>query len=720
MSYIKFLWCNVLAVMLIVFSITHGISQSSNTDMDALQATYDVNPTFMPYLSKNNYTDNPPLTNAGQSNDGSIVIQNFNAITGIKVGTPHSLSADPTDNMNHQNMVDGDPLLQNGNGQLEYVVKFAHQHDFIPNFDENEEENEYFKFSFELTNNTSNSTLYYVIFYQNESYKYPELGSTLFHSGSNFYGSWGFDESFNPGLRPITHVAQGNTEDVVGYFRIRGNPRNELKYQSQPLKWTDDPNENNDSGIMGRWRKVPRVGEYKFLIVVTADPDYFSNNHRPYLVNSSDQYRNSHYVSPFQWRNLTNSAWTANTAVAESNDVLKIKVHQDVNDLGQNILSGEDINTHPRLAWEVSIDDHQVINDLKKIPLHRNVDEYTQLDYNWAAHFFHQDELKDVILGTGANSGDNVTNSVSEGGLLMEVPAVDDCEKEPIELEKTAIKYRPLLYGKYTIKAQIPKLYNEHDIHRGLGYAFWIPPTNTSGYDQQYCQAVRSDFDFNLEVGVANEGDKHYPNDDLFPDEGTSAYNEKRQNIDAWDTHHYPGIMPYEADQLWFSFTMGGGKRECLNIVEQPIGFDQSLLLSYPYSEGNKGPFLIRRMEERPGPVRQAPLLINTSIVHDDDINIELDDDDGYFSDDPGYEYYYQIEWTPYEVIYRMGPSLTDLTVWAWYPCKHMAISNVYGSFSVDLKYFNSKAEAYYRHAAQFIPIPSNSIYARVKEVIIE
>jgi hypothetical protein len=64
---------------------------------------------------------------------------------------------------------------------------------------------------------------YYKIYYQNESYKFPDTSAL---AGENFYGSW---EDVSVGFKPIEHH---RTRDA---FRIVGNPRDEKKYYGADL-----------------------------------------------------------------------------------------------------------------------------------------------------------------------------------------------------------------------------------------------------------------------------------------------------------------------------------------------------------------------------------------------------------------------------------------------------------------------------------------------------
>ena len=75
-----------------------------------------------------------------------------------------------------------------------------------------------FKFTFDVPS-LDGDKLYYKIYYQNETYKFPE-GDSL--CGENFYGSW---EDVSLGFKEIT-----DGKKIEDFFRIVGNPRDEKVY----------------------------------------------------------------------------------------------------------------------------------------------------------------------------------------------------------------------------------------------------------------------------------------------------------------------------------------------------------------------------------------------------------------------------------------------------------------------------------------------------------
>jgi hypothetical protein len=84
----------------------------------------------------------------------------------------------------------------------------------------------YFNISFRVTGSSSKK-YYYKIYYQNESYKFPENRDTTDYynplAEENFYGSW---EDVSTGFKPIPEDADIITDSI----KIIGNPRDEKKY----------------------------------------------------------------------------------------------------------------------------------------------------------------------------------------------------------------------------------------------------------------------------------------------------------------------------------------------------------------------------------------------------------------------------------------------------------------------------------------------------------
>ncbi|MBN1339209.1 MAG: hypothetical protein JXA03_07790, partial [Bacteroidales bacterium] len=186
---------------------------------------------------------------------------------------------------------------------------------------EDDIEGGYFRFSFDVRNRTgSERYFYYKVFYQNESYKFPEFiihGDSMTYnslSSHNFYGSW---ENCSEGFHktPLIKNRSGYRE-VRDSIRIVGNPRSEKKYYGADPERLLSPSYNIDATIRrikqskewmaqirekaekngissekqiyldaiwviredmkkgdfnNRWKRNPRTGSYSFLLVVTTE-----------------------------------------------------------------------------------------------------------------------------------------------------------------------------------------------------------------------------------------------------------------------------------------------------------------------------------------------------------------------------------------------------------------------------------------------------------------
>ena len=190
-----------------------------------------------------------------------------------------------------------------------------------------------FKFSFDMPS-LDGEKLFYKIYYQNETYKFPE-GDSL--SGENFYGSW---EDVSVGFKEIN-----GEEKVDDFFRIVGNPRDEKIYygsdisentasyeniqkvaksiKQQPewfasivdkaekngfsvekqlfldAQWVLANDRHADGDVNHRWKRNPRVGCYSFMLVVCNEkglaqiPEYIKN------IGATGE--NGKFVNPFEW-----------------------------------------------------------------------------------------------------------------------------------------------------------------------------------------------------------------------------------------------------------------------------------------------------------------------------------------------------------------------------------------------------------------------------------
>jgi hypothetical protein len=195
-----------------------------------------------------------------------------------------------------------------------------------------------FAFSFKIKNNTGTSQrFFYKLYYQNESYKFDD-DSAL--SSENFYGSW---EETAQEFKP-TDIIEGERQ-LIDSFKIVGNPRDEKIYfgtdprnirLSDTLidrfikkiegfpEWYKSAVEKSISNKVSikdqvylealwginnffqsqttfnnRWKRNPRMGNYKFMLVVCNAEDL--GEIADEVKNIAKKDTNNNFVNPFSY-----------------------------------------------------------------------------------------------------------------------------------------------------------------------------------------------------------------------------------------------------------------------------------------------------------------------------------------------------------------------------------------------------------------------------------
>ncbi|HLG03214.1 MAG TPA: hypothetical protein VI731_06440, partial [Bacteroidia bacterium] len=204
-----------------------------------------------------------------------------------------------------------------------------------------------FIFTFKAKNrNLAGQKLFYKIYYQNESYKFQEfIAEKKFKYENplctrNFYGSWGETDN---GFHSTGELSWNEEISVTDSFRIVGNPRNEEIYfgrddrsgisaraianmvnyirsredwvQAMGLKarengvtldqqiyrdavWQID-DARKFAQTNNRWKRNPRTGKYKFMLVVTTEAGF--KNLPPSVQNVTRREHDGSFINPFYY-----------------------------------------------------------------------------------------------------------------------------------------------------------------------------------------------------------------------------------------------------------------------------------------------------------------------------------------------------------------------------------------------------------------------------------
>lgn len=385
-----------------------------------------------------------------------------------------------------------------------------------------------FLFSFKLENSTGTAQrFFYKLYYQNESYKFDN-DSLL--ASENFYGSWTeADREFKP-----TEVIDDEIT-LLDSFKIVGNPRDEkIYYGTDPemVKLSDTmitryintvkflPEWHNsaimkakDNGIPldeqiylealwginndfqsqtnynNRWKRNPRMGNYKFMLVVCNSEDLGEIADEAKNISKKDS--NDRFVNPFSYFLTGKGSKLKSTKIILSEKILSVSTKMDL-DKGIYVdrLTANKTNINTSLYSNTCGESDKLYHDAQfaqyfhhinknwefvNIKKTMNVvdenltrEQYKNLisDYSKSKDFVHtyasatDCPCKTVKTNTH-NKSISIINPGNTGGLYKK--------------EHVGIKSRVgFTYGKWRAKIKFPKNISKDNVWNGLTNAFWL------------------------------------------------------------------------------------------------------------------------------------------------------------------------------------------------------------------------------------------------------
>ena len=550
------------------------------------------------------------------------------------------------------------------------------------------QEKEFFEISFKIKNNGKKpKPFFYKIIYQNESYKFSELnsdGSYNKNADNNFYGSWlNGDNGFHV-TKPIP--SNGNFYEIKDSIRIVGNPRNEQRYfggkpqndfiSDEEIKILTDKISNTPKWFVkvktkakknnlevseqlkkdakwviaserskgdenNRWKRNPRVGNYSFLLVIGFENEIntIPVHYRDITVKDSvsDSYKNpyAYYLDSKKKDNLPN------LKVIKSNQVLKATMKLDLsNGVYVNPTKFEesadynDTNSltgfSDKLFYEAHVEQfiHHINKNfsLNNVPLAYDVvgKNYTQKQYKENSLKFKESELKkqyvDVTNSPGRTVGyDSDKNAISIMNPGFETDSV-------LKKENVGIKSRHgLTYGKFRAKIQFPKMISEDYVWNGLTCAFWLIYQQGKWNSRDIC---KSGYIPKAKHLVERKSTLEYSEIDIEIVK-TSKY---------WTQSSYGGIKNYPKDDGLNDSVMV----TCSNwdlACSDPLDFNKGVR---PKIYG-KDTFYLHRWD-------QYYKALTSKFEYPQELTL-------------GEPFYYEIEWRPTEIIWRLGPTKENMRI---------------------------------------------------------
>ena len=518
---------------------------------------------------------------------------------------------------------------------------------------------------------------YYKIFYQNESYKFQNDNELSYE---NFYGSW---ENVNVGFKKIEQT--GTIQDS---FRIVGNPRDERKYYGEDLsdnsgwenriqrvmdgikkntdwynsvvakaeenkisvecqlrrdaKWIIR-NDLNSGDCNNRWKRNPRVGCYSFMLVVCDEqalskiPDYIQN-----IGKTGD---NGTFVNPYAWfesHKLEGVDVIVSDRVLKTRAVITPKYGLYINELTmltddyepiEDEMLGSTSKLYANALFEQFFGDVSHQYTLRNIPVIQDVvsdvNPYTRAQYEANKTLFDSTQLLYDYPVWSEKPGTTVKIDQKDNSIVIINPGNHDPKN--LRKESTGIRSRVgFTYGKFRGKIKFPPMLNSENIWNGLTYAFWMIHQDNHEWNNR--RPSKSGY-------VRKEIED--PNPERI---GEYCYSEIDIEIAKaskfWPVNYYPRWSRYlhKEDASRNSDVMFG----CTN-------WDMACLDPEKY---NSGVFALNYRNRRYKAMRWTPttqaMTIRTPISND------------VFDSD---YYYYEIEWTPTAITWRLGPSPDKMKV---------------------------------------------------------
>ena len=572
---------------------------------------------------------------------------------------------------------------------------------------ERQVEGGYFTFKFRIKNTgTAPQKFRYKIYYQNESYQFPErdpLDSTRQHPNGweNFYGSWE-DVTTTFAETEIIPV-DDKFHDIQGKFRIVGNPRDEQRYY--------------ENGRNDRWKRNPRVGKYGFMLVV-ATPEKIEQKQIPEGVQNIGIRPETGFINPFFYflygpgKNLESIVVQRFpgqlTVVANPDPGAGIYINpnsfsHEVAEKNKKEGCGPDSALYRKAAFDQFVHYVDPSTKMNNIPVISDVlnDHYSRMDYNWNKRFYRKDELVAITATVAPRPCETVISDPVNHKILIRNPKSEfgRWQKQNVGV----ITRHGMTYGKWTVKCKLTELLNRNNMWNGITNAIWLITMSQAdwnlrrdcdkgGYmanyyggqqDQRVKNVGYSEIDFEILKTVP-----YCPSWVLPP-----AYNQgidDQYHMQNWNVP-FPEEILADDDKIMVSCT--NWDMACW----QPAEFHDGC---YPVHYQDKTYWAHRWDKNYRALTQKTP-----------------EPDDELF----GSEYYYfQIDWQPDKIIWRIGPSKDKMRVVGYMDENVTSIPNNQMLLIITQEYHNTKWWIGSAYAQDNIPFPKVDYEGEIYELTIE
>jgi hypothetical protein len=563
--------------------------------------------------------------------------------------------------------------------------------------------------SFSIKNTgASPANFYYKIFYQNESYKFNESDSSSSRenpfASENFYGSW---ENSNITFRQSALVpADGEFHAITDSIRIVGNPRNESRYFSQ--------------GKNDRWKRNPRVGKYSFLLAVTT-ADYLSTGKIPEYIKNISLKNGDNYSSPYYYFLSGDGKKSDDVAALISGAYLKVTARPD---LGAGIYidpinfsaeenakdfrgsCGQDSSIYSSASFTQFVHNINETMRLENIPVVKDVlnEPYSKTEYRWNESFFKREELVSITPLATLRPCETVYSDPVNKKITIKNPGTEfgEWKKESVGV----ISRHGFTYGKWRVKCKLTELLNKDNVWNGITNAIWMigqsgneaeewnkrRNCNKEGYmatywggheDKRVPSVAYSEIDFEILKTPPYCPEQYYP--PVFKNPRPN-----KNNITDWNVQ-FPDDLDNFDDKLSVSCTnwdMACWEPKNFGVGCNPISYQGKTFETHRWDHWYRA--LSSRTLENDDTLFRSPF------------------------------YYFEIEWRPTEIIWRLGPSPDLMRIVGYMNEDVTSIPNNQMLLIITQEWHNTNWWPGSPYQQQFIPFPKNDIVGEILEVTIE
>ncbi len=576
----------------------------------------------------------------------------------------------------------------------------------------NQTNNGKFNFDFVIENQTDTEQEYfYKIYYQNESYKWPEtnqIDNTKQHefAHENFYGSW---EDTDVEFKSCGKIPPGEKLKIDDKFRIVGNPRNEEMYFYE--------------GENDRWKRNPRVGVYSFMIVVVTEKDI---EKIPDFVKNINKQNENQFVNPFYYFLHGQGKKIANCEINYYNKIINVSASPD---LGKGVFidkhkfvnkdevgftdyydcncnNSDEMYNEANIAQFIHYIDES--SQIDNVPIIQDVfgGNFTKEEYNYLRTFYKKEDRIKILPQTASKACETIKSDSIEGKIIIRNLASEygKWQKQNVGM----ITRHGFTYGKYTVKANLTQLLNNDNVWNGITNAIWLiyqggrgthitnwnyrRPCKEKGYMKTYWgggeddrveRVAYSEIDFEILKTVP------YCPSSKFPP-NYSNYEANTNRVKHWNTKLPEDVLKDDA-----------------NIAVCCTNWDMACWEPKNFATGchelthNGKTYLAHRWSDTYRAVTTK----------------HMAPDDELFASD---YYYFQIDWQPDKIIWRIGPEKDQLVEVGYIDQTISMIPNNQMLLIVTQEFHNTNWWPGSPYQQENIPFPEKDYVGEIYEITVE